>query len=118
MILINVNWVRMKALILAGGQGTRLREETEYRPKPIVYIGSKPILWHIMKIFHAQGVSDFDLALAEDELGWRVITSLESGLKHSVALDYPQIGVTTCLNHVESYLNSIQYSLVKYLHNL
>lgn len=53
----------MKALILAGGQGTRLREETEYRPKPMVNIGSKPILWHIMKIFHAQGVIDFELAL-------------------------------------------------------
>jgi glucose-1-phosphate cytidylyltransferase len=43
----------MKALILAVGQGARLREETEYRPKLIVHIGSKPILWHIMKIFHA-----------------------------------------------------------------
>jgi glucose-1-phosphate cytidylyltransferase len=53
----------MKALILAGGQGTRLREETEYRPKPMVQIGSKPILWHIMKIFHTQGVKDFELAL-------------------------------------------------------
>ena len=53
----------MKALILAGGQGTRRREETEYRPKPMVQIGSKPILWHIMKIFHAQGIKDFELAL-------------------------------------------------------
>jgi glucose-1-phosphate cytidylyltransferase len=53
----------MKALILAGGQGTRLREETEYRPKPMVHIGSKPILWHIMKIFHSQGIKDFEIAL-------------------------------------------------------
>ena len=53
----------MKAVILAGGQGTRLREETEYRPKPMVNIGSKPILWHIMKILHSQGINDFELAL-------------------------------------------------------
>ena len=53
----------MKALILAGGQGTRLREETEYRPKPMVQIGTKPILWHIMKILHTQGIREFELAL-------------------------------------------------------
>ena len=53
----------MKAVILAGGQGTRLREETEYRPKPMVQIGSQPILWHIMKIFHTQGISEFEVAL-------------------------------------------------------
>lgn len=53
----------MKALILAGGQGTRLREETEYRPKPMVQIGSKPILWHIMKVLHSQGIKQFELAL-------------------------------------------------------
>lgn len=53
----------MKALILAGGQGTRLREETEYRPKPMIQIGAKPILWHIMKIFYAQGIKEFEVAL-------------------------------------------------------
>lgn len=53
----------MKAVILAGGQGTRLREETEYRPKPMVQIGNHPILWHIMKILNSQGVRDFEIAL-------------------------------------------------------
>lgn len=53
----------MKAVLLAGGHGTRLREETEYRPKPMVQIGSNPILWHIMKICYSQGISDFELAL-------------------------------------------------------
>jgi glucose-1-phosphate cytidylyltransferase len=53
----------MKALILAGGQGTRLREETEFRPKPMVQIGSRPILWHIMKILHSQGIQEFEVAL-------------------------------------------------------
>lgn len=49
----------MKAVILAGGLGTRLSEETDLRPKPMVEIGGKPILWHIMKIYSAHGVNDF-----------------------------------------------------------
>jgi glucose-1-phosphate cytidylyltransferase len=49
----------MKAVILAGGLGTRLSEETGLRPKPMVEIGGKPILWHVMKIYAAQGVTDF-----------------------------------------------------------
>jgi glucose-1-phosphate cytidylyltransferase len=49
----------LKAVILAGGLGTRLREETEYRPKPMVEIGGKPILWHIMKFYSHYGVRDF-----------------------------------------------------------
>lgn len=49
----------MKTVLLAGGLGTRLREETEFRPKPMVEVGSKPILWHIMKIYEAAGFSDF-----------------------------------------------------------
>lgn len=53
----------MKAVILAGGLGTRLSEETEYRPKPMVEIGGKPILWHIMKIYSAHGVTDFVICL-------------------------------------------------------
>jgi glucose-1-phosphate cytidylyltransferase len=49
----------MKAVILAGGYGTRLSEETAVRPKPMVEIGGKPILWHIMKIFSAYNINDF-----------------------------------------------------------
>ncbi len=49
----------MKAVILAGGLGTRISEETGVRPKPMVEIGGKPILWHIMKIYSAHGVNDF-----------------------------------------------------------
>jgi glucose-1-phosphate cytidylyltransferase len=49
----------MKAVILAGGLGTRLSEETTTRPKPMVEIGGKPILWHIMKMYSSHGINDF-----------------------------------------------------------
>jgi len=53
----------MKVLILAGGFGTRLSEETVLKPKPMIEIGGKPILWHIMKIYSAQGYNDFVICL-------------------------------------------------------
>ena len=53
----------MKVVILCGGRGTRLREETEYRPKPMVQVGSRPILWHIMKIYAHYGFKDFIICL-------------------------------------------------------
>ncbi|HTL46596.1 MAG TPA: glucose-1-phosphate cytidylyltransferase [Verrucomicrobiae bacterium] len=53
----------MKAVILAGGRGTRISEETTVKPKPMVTIGEMPILWHIMKIYTAHGINDFILCL-------------------------------------------------------
>ena len=53
----------MKAVILAGGLGTRIAEETTIRPKPMIEIGGKPILWHIMKIYSAYGINDFIICL-------------------------------------------------------
>ena len=50
---------RMKAVILAGGLGTRISEETHLKPKPMVEIGGKPMLWHIMKVYSAHGINDF-----------------------------------------------------------
>jgi glucose-1-phosphate cytidylyltransferase len=49
----------MRAVILAGGLGTRISEETHLRPKPMIEIGAKPILWHIMKMYSAHGINDF-----------------------------------------------------------
>ena len=60
----------MKAVILAGGRGTRLSEETGLRPKPMVEIGGRPILWHIMKIYAAHGVRDFIICLGYR--GWQI----------------------------------------------
>ena len=53
----------MKAVILAGGRGSRLSEETTLKPKPMVEIGGKPILWHIMKIYSAHGIQEFVICL-------------------------------------------------------
>jgi glucose-1-phosphate cytidylyltransferase len=53
----------MKAVILAGGLGTRISEETAVRPKPMVEIGGRPILWHIMKLYSAHGINDFIICL-------------------------------------------------------
>lgn len=53
----------MKVVILCGGQGTRLREETEFRPKPMVEVGGRPMLWHIMKLYAAHGFREFVLCL-------------------------------------------------------
>jgi glucose-1-phosphate cytidylyltransferase len=53
----------MKVAILAGGMGTRLAEETDHRPKPLVEIGGKPILWHIMKHYGSYGLNEFIITL-------------------------------------------------------
>lgn len=54
--------IGMKAIILAGGLGTRMREETEFRPKPMVEVGGRPVLWHIMKNLAVFGIEDFIIA--------------------------------------------------------
>lgn len=60
---MDINALKIKTVILCGGMGARLREETEFKPKPMVEIGDKPILWHIMKIYNHYGYKDFVLAL-------------------------------------------------------
>lgn len=55
--------MKPKVVILCGGKGTRLREETEYKPKPLVTVGRMPILWHIMKHYAHYGFNDFVLCL-------------------------------------------------------
>ena len=53
----------MDIIILCGGQGARMREETEYRPKPMVEVGGRPLLWHIMRLFGHHGLNRFVLCL-------------------------------------------------------
>src|SRR5512142_3260889 len=52
-----------RVVVLCGGLGTRMREETEYRPKPMVEVGGRPLLWHIMKLYAAHGLTEFVCAL-------------------------------------------------------
>lgn len=95
----------MKAIILAGGLGTRISEETTNKPKPMVEIAGKPILWHIMNLYSKQGITDFIIAtgykgevihdwLATLQESWRV-KALDTGL-------YSQTGnrIKQCLNIV------------------
>ena len=53
----------MKLVILAGGYGTRLSEETKTKPKPLIKIGDKPIIWHLMKIYSSFGINEFIICL-------------------------------------------------------
>ena len=53
----------MKAVILAGGLGTRFAEETDVKPKPMIEVGGKPIIWHIMKIYSSHGIDNFIICL-------------------------------------------------------
>lgn len=89
----------MKVVILCGGLGTRLREETEARPKPMVPVGNRPILWHIMKIYSHYGYNDFVLCLGyrgniikEYFLNYRSMNNdftVQLGRQHSI--HYPDI---------------------------
>ena len=63
----------MKALILAGGFGTRISEETDIRPKPMIQIGGKPILWHIMKNYSNYGINEFVILLGYKGLFYKRI---------------------------------------------
>ena len=75
--------VRVKAVILAGGYGTRMSEETTVRPKPMVELGDRPILWHIMKIYAAHGITDFVICLGykghiiKDALGFVAVDGID-----------------------------------------
>lgn len=85
----------MKVIILAGGYGTRISEETDTKPKPMVQLGDKPILWHVMNIFAMQGVTEFIIATGYKseiiqewstriEESWK-ITTLDTGLNTQTA---------------------------------
>lgn len=104
----------MKAVILAGGLGTRISEETHLRPKPMIEIGGKPILWHIMKMYSAHGVNEFviccgykgyiikeyfqnyflhmsDVTFDMTKIGWKCIASKPNhgGLRWSIPAKKP-----------------------------
>ena len=73
----------MKAVIFAGGLGTRISEETSTRPKPMVEVGGKPILWHILKMYSAHGVNDFVIA-----------TGVQYSVRQFIEWSAAELGVT------------------------
>ena len=75
----------MKAVILAGGIGSRISEESLIRPKPMVEIGGKPILWHIMKIYSHYGVKDFIICC-----GFIMVSIRSNGIRQNSAIKIVQ----------------------------
>ena len=93
----------MKAVLLAGGLGTRLSEETSVRPKPMVEIGGRPILWHIMQYYAEYGYDEFAVALGY--LG--EYKALQNVLYRTIFEDrVPWVGTSTTSALVETYLTA------------
>src|SRR3546814_8712501 len=76
----------MKAVILAGGLGTRISEESHLKPKPMIEIGGKPILWHIMKQYSAHGIHDFVICLGYKGRSEEHTSELQSLMRISYAV--------------------------------
>lgn len=93
----------MKAIILAGGLGTRISEESHLRPKPMIEIGGKPILWHIMKIYSHYGVNDFIICLGYK--GYIIKEYFANYFLHmsDVTFDMPNNRMEVHHNHVEPW---------------
>jgi glucose-1-phosphate cytidylyltransferase len=99
----------MKLVILAGGYGTRLAEETKLKPKPLVKIGNKPIIWHIMKFYSYYGINNFIICLGYK--GDVLIKELKKfTLKESWNVKYVQTGLKTMtggrVKKVEKYIHN------------
>ena len=98
----------MKCIILAGGYGTRLAEETKIKPKPLVKIGNKPIIWHLMKIYSHYGITDFVICLGyKGFLLKKEINVLNS--KENWNIKYVDTGLKTMtggrIRRIKKYLN-------------
>lgn len=91
----------MKAVILAGGRGTRISEESVVRPKPMITIGSQPILWHIMNIYAAHGVTDFIICLGYK--GYMIKEYFSNFLLHATeAVEFDLAAGTTRYHHSQT----------------
>jgi len=92
-----------KAVILAGGRGTRIMEESEYRPKPMIEIGGRPIIWHIMKLYSRYGINEFVVCLGYK--GYFLKEYFGNYLLHSsdVTFDFTQGGMTVHAGRAEPW---------------
>jgi len=93
----------VKAVILAGGRGTRISEETGVRPKPMIEIGGKPLLWHIMKLYGAHGINEFIVALGYK--GYLIKEYFANYYLHTsdVTFDIANNGMTVHRNNAEPW---------------
>ena len=99
----------MKLVILAGGYGTRLSEETKIRPKPLVKIGEEPIIWHLMKIYSFFGINEFIICLGYK--GYMIKKELKRYIKkENWIISFVETGLHTMtggrIKQVEKYLNN------------
>jgi glucose-1-phosphate cytidylyltransferase len=105
----------MKLIILAGGYGTRLTEETRIKPKPLVKIGNKPIIWHLMKIYSYYGINDFIVCL-----GYKgnLLKQELNRIKENWKITYVDTGLKTMtggrVKRIKKYLNKDPYFCLSY----
>ena len=105
----------MKLVILAGGYGTRLTEETKIKPKPLVKIGNKPIIWHIMKIYSYFGINDFIICL-----GYKgdLLKKELNKIKEDWNITYVNTGLKTMtggrIKRIKKYLQDDKYFCLSY----
>jgi glucose-1-phosphate cytidylyltransferase len=93
----------MKVVIFAGGRGTRISEESSLRPKPMIEIGGKPILWHIMKIYAAYGHTEFIICLGYK--GWQIKEYFTNYFMHNtdVTVDLSNNSIQVHNNYAEPF---------------
>ena len=103
----------MKAVILVGGRGTRLVEETKSKPKPMVKIGEKPILWHIMKIFSHYNINEFVLCCGYK---YEIIKEYFENISEKWSVEVVDTGLDTMtggrIKRIEKYLNNEKFFLL------
>ena len=105
----------MKLIILAGGYGTRLTEETKIKPKPLIKIGNKPIIWHLMKIYSYFGINEFIICL-----GYKgeVLKKELNKIKEKWEIKYVNTGLKTMtggrIKRIKKYLNNDKYFCLSY----
>ena len=107
----------MKLVILAGGYGTRLAEETKVKPKPLVKIGSKPIIWHILKIYSHYGINDFIICLGyKGNLLIKELNALSK--KESWNIKYVKTGLQTMtggrIKKIKKFINKDENFCLSY----
>ena len=107
----------MKLVILAGGYGTRISEETKIKPKPLIKIGDKPIIWHLMKIYSTFGINDFIICLGYK--GYMIKEELGKYMKHeNWKIRFVNTGLHTMtggrVKRIKKYLNKDKHFCLSY----